>query len=126
MAREYTDNWAIDISKNVVSDGVVYNEEAINQSIESILATYFGERIFRLDFGSSLGRTLFNSLNESTGEELLSSIINSIKRFERRIRIVEDQARLILDSENNAIYLLLYYIINERQITSQFEKKIYL
>jgi len=124
--RQYASRWAVDLSKNIVNDGVVYDVDAINQSIEFILSTFFGERMFKLRFGSPLGRVLFSSLNENTGEKLLNGVINAIRRYENRIVILDDESQLILYPDQNAIRLNILYILNDRQITSKFDKKIYL
>ena len=48
------ENYAYDLSKHVTKNGDEKDESAINQSIENILLTNFGERVFRPNFGSNL------------------------------------------------------------------------
>lgn len=117
------DRWAYDISKNVLSKGEVWDVDAINQSIEMILGTNYYERPFN-SIGSDLGRFLFESISSQTGEELLNSIINSIRQWEDRIIILDAEARMIIDSNNNTVYLTIPYIIKRNNIKSEFDKKI--
>ena len=124
--KEYISNWAYDLSIVIVDKGEIYDIDVINQNIQSILSTFFGERMFKLNFGSELGNTLFEAINETTGENLLTSIINSIKFFENRAIVYEDDCRIFIDYENNALTISIPYRINKRQIVSEFKKKIYL
>jgi phage baseplate assembly protein W len=49
---EESDIFAYDMAKNSQTDGELLNEDAINVSIENILMTNRGERVFLPDFGS--------------------------------------------------------------------------
>ena len=94
--KENSDNFAYDMDKNARKGGEVVNEDAINVSIENILLTGYGERIFLPDFGSPLNRVIFETLNESTAERLLDKIkepvIIGFKGEKRKILVVDDKA----------------------------------
>ncbi|MFW6377725.1 MAG: GPW/gp25 family protein [bacterium] len=120
------DHFAYDLSKNIETRGEIWDTDVINQSIEMIIATYFGERIFNPNFGSKLLEYLFGNIDKNNGEQLLDSIIESIKTFEDRVSILEADARLILDHDNNSVILKIPYIILKQNLKSTFEKKIIL
>lgn len=122
--KEYSDHYAYDISKNSLTQGEMYDKDVISQSIEMILCTGFNERLFNPTFGSVLPSYLFDFINEKTGEKLLDDIIQSIKRWENRVTILEAQASLQILDDQHAIILTLPYIINERNITGIFKKKL--
>jgi phage baseplate assembly protein W len=123
---QYRSKFAYDLSKNPMSKGEIWDVDVINQSIELIIATYFGERLFNPFFGSPLGNTLFETMNEAKGESLLTDLINAIKKWEDRITILDSKCRIILDYDNNSIGLQIFYTINKNNIRSVFEKKIIL
>ena len=120
----YSDPFAYDISKNVISQGEIHDKDVLSQSIEMILCTMFNERLFNPNFGSVLPSYLFDFINEITGEKLLDDIITSIKRWENRITIIESQAALQILDDQHAIILTLPYIINQRNTPGVFKKKL--
>jgi phage baseplate assembly protein W len=122
--KQHSTHWAYDISKDIISKGEIYDVNVINQSIESILSTLPGERLFNPNFGSTLGTYLFEHINEDSGEKILDDIISEIQRFEDRIIIVSQMASIKLYNDESAIILTIPYIIKVRNIASKFEKKI--
>ena len=120
----YSNIWAYDMSKNTLTEGEVFNEDAINNSIENILSTSFGERFFNPYFGSILPLQLFENINTDNGEMLLDKIIEAIKTWEDRIVILEKEAKLILQNDDNTLILQLPYIIKRNGKSSTFEKKV--
>jgi len=125
LDQQYEDNWAYDIDKNFKSRGELRDEKVISQSIEMILATSYGERLFNPNFGSPLWAQLFENMNENTGEELLNGCINAIKRWEDRIQLLEDEASITVFIDQNAIRLSLPYVILRSGKTAVWEKKIF-
>lgn len=124
--KNYNQRYAYDLSKNVISKGEVWDDDVIKQSIEMILSTGYGERVFNPSFGSDLPYYMFENLNEQNGELLLTSIINSIKKWEDRVEIIDNLCRLVLYPDQNAILLNITYVIKKTNIVSKFEKKIIL
>jgi len=116
------DRFAYDLSKDLVHTGEVWDVAVINQSIETILTTSYGERVFNLGFGSPLQFHLFEGMNKNQGEKLVNEIIEAIKRWENRITISESDVRLI--AEDNSYTLKIPYTININNIRSTFQKKI--
>ena len=120
----YSDPFAYDISKNVISQGEIHDKDVLSQSIEMILCTMFNERLFNPSFGSVLSSYLFDFINETSGEKLLDDIIEAIKRWENRVTIIESQAALQILDDQHAIILTLPYVINQRNTPGVFKKKL--
>jgi len=123
---EYSDSWAYDMDKDTRLTGEAYDEDAINNSIENILMTIPGERVFYPYFGSPLTLMVFEQLNKVNGEQLLNGVIEAIKRWETRITIREEQVELNIIQDENAITLVLPYEINRTGLTGTFARKIIL
>lgn len=122
--RQFTDNWAYDISLMLKNKAEIYDEDVINQSIEMILGTAYGERFFNPAFGSSLPYKIFETINESSGEQLIDDIVGQLKRWEDRIVILERQIELKINPDENYIILNIPYIIKRTGKSSKFIKKI--
>ena len=124
FGTQYTQSWAYDLAKNVITDGEVYDSDAIEQSIENIIATIFGERLFFSEFGSSLSFVLFENVDARSAETVLDNVIDSVKRWEKRITISSKDCRLNIDSDNNSLSFKLPYTINTSNIKNVFERRI--
>lgn len=122
--REFSDHYAYDISKNVLSKGEINDIDVLSQSIEMILTTMFNERLFNPSFGSVLPSYLFDFINENSGEKLLDDVIAAVHQWEDRIIIIGGQASLQILADEYAIILTLPYYIKRNGITSVFKKKI--
>jgi len=124
IVKNYRDNFAYDIARDVIRRGELKDVDVINQSIEMILSTNYGDRLFNPNFGSILANYMFENLNEQTGERLLDDIIREILKWEDRIQIIDRDVSLILEPEENSLILKIPYIIKRNQLKSTFEKKI--
>ena len=102
-AQKPEDSFAYDLSKNIISKGEIFDKDAINQSIENILSTLFGERVFRPFFGSRLPATLFEIVTAEEAEKLLDDLIDSIAIFEDRIEIFSEEAEINLRPDQNTL-----------------------
>lgn len=122
--KENVDNWAIDISRSVTSIGEIRDVEVINQSIESILGTSNGERIFFLDYGSSLINRLFEIQTVQAGEDILKDIKNQIQFWDDRIIVDDANMRLQMDTNNNSCIISIPYIIKKNSVNGLYKKKI--
>ncbi len=119
------DHYAYDIHNKPISRGEAFDKEAINISIENILATFYGERIFNPFFGSRLPATIFENLaSEEEIEELLENVISSIEKWEDRIVILKDKVSVRMIRDENVMELYLPYVIKALEIESSFEKRI--
>jgi len=122
--KRYADDWAYDLPIQLISKGEIVNEDVINQSIEMILATLRGERLFRPSFGSDFSRRLFDIMGDEFYNKLLDDTVEAIKRWEDRIVVLEDLVHLFVDDDNNSVTLTIPYIIKQRRIKAEFKKKI--
>lgn len=120
----YQKSWAYDISNDVISTGEIYDVDVIDQSIENIIATMLGERIFFPAFGANVYAMLFETLTPSNGEKLLDHIIESVSTYEDRITINPNECSLQILQDTNSINIVLNYKINETDEYSTFERRI--
>ena len=124
VQRENSDRWAYDISQNVVSKGETYDVDVINQSIENILMTFVGERIFNISYGSNLMLRVFEIISIRSGEQILNDIVKTIQRWEDRIEIIESDMKLTIDVDRNGALIEIPYRIKNTELKSMFKKKI--
>lgn len=120
------DHYAYDVNKNVLTGGELYDEEALKQSLEMIVSTLVGERIFS-QFGSTVTLQLFRNFSPSRSNDILNSIAAAVRQWDSRIKINEPNMRLFYDSTNpNEFILFIPFTIVPQQINSVFQKKIIL
>jgi phage baseplate assembly protein W len=122
--RTSKDRWAYDIDKNPIDQGEIWDREVINQSIEMILGTMYGERLFNPAFGFGLQYRIFESMSSAKADRLLDEIAIAIRTWEDRITLIESEMRIIANVDNNSVVLLIPYIVNINNIKSVFKKKI--
>ena len=126
MAREYRDEFAYDLSKDVLTKGEIYDVDVINQSIEMILTTKKGERVFNPFYGSVLPLVIFENITTRNGDAVLDQVIKDIEEWEDRITIDPQRAKLSIKPDENSLRLTIPYTINKNGITSSFDKKVLL
>lgn len=126
ITKNFKDNYAYDLDKNMLSKGEIKDDKAINQSIELLITTIFGERLFNPYIGSELTSYLFSPINSGAGEQILNSIIKTVQKYEKRVQLIQSQIKLNIDEDNNSMVLFLPYVIIKNNIVSVFEKKILL
>ena len=120
--KEYAGEWAYDLAiGSLKSDGLV-NEDVINQSIEMILATPIGTRLFNLSFGSNFSLRIFDNMSETYLRRVLEDTLNAISTWEDRIIVIEEDVELIANPDTNSISLTIPYLILERNILGTFSK----
>lgn len=124
MARELSDRWAYDIDKNPIDQGEIWDGDVLNQSIEMILATNPGERLFNPSFGFGLQRRVFEIMAPDDAENFLDEVANALKTWEDRITVIESQMQVIANVDQNSVILIIPYIIKRTNIKSVFKKKI--
>lgn len=119
-----TDKWAYDAPLDTFTYGEIYNTDVIDQSIEMILASLVGHRLFNRSFGTDFSIRLFDNMDTSFGQRLLKDTIKAIKQWENRIVVLEDQVRLVLDPDSNKALIEIPYYIPHIGEKSTFKKKI--
>ncbi len=124
MSRFFIDNYAIDLSKKALSVSDVYDSQALLQSVENIILTIPGERVFQLDFGSPLMTTTFRNINEQNGERLLDAIIDAINKFEPRVRVISSKCVLQLIPSQNSLNIEIPFIVLKSGAYLEYNKKL--
>lgn len=124
LEKQYSDKWAYDLSKNYKTEGELWDDSVIKQSIELIIGTIFGERLFNFRFGTKVFSTLFEGITESTGEEILTTVIEAIKEYEDRVVVDESNCELLVYNDDNSIVIKIPYQITRSGKESIWEKKI--
>ena len=107
-------------SGDILDQGV----EAINSSIENILGTGFGERVFLPQFGSRIKSLLFENVNDSTAQEIFNVLTDAIKDWEPRISISFEESYIVPDIDNNSYQISLVYKILEIDLQGEFQANI--
>jgi phage baseplate assembly protein W len=123
--KEFSDNYAYDLHKDVLSKGEVYDEDVIKQSVEVIIATILGERLFFPEFGTTVWSKLFENMDESTGENLIDELVVAIKRWEDRIFLLERDIQLDMYPDENSMIIDIPFVIVRTGKKSRFKKKIF-
>jgi len=124
MNRSFPTNYALDLNKKVLTNVDAIDKQVISQSIESILMTDFGERVFEPNFGSFLSTIVFDRINEKSGESILDSIIEQILKFENRISIYTESCSLNISRSTHTMEIKIMYVINKTKTPGEFNKKI--
>jgi phage baseplate assembly protein W len=122
--RFTTDNYALDLSKNPISQGIVVDQKVISQSIENILMTSYRERVFQPMYGSFLPTYVFNNLNAQTADSVLSSVIELIKKYEDRVSVIDSHCRIILNKPAGYLELNIVYVNIATGTAGTFNKRI--
>jgi len=122
--REYANHWAVDIDNKILSVGEIYNVDVINRSIETILSTTLGSRLFNIGFGSDFSLRIFDNMDISYLEQMIVDTADSIEYWEDRIAIIRDEMSIVVNADNNTVLLTIPYIIKRRKILAEFKKVI--
>jgi len=126
LENETIDTWAYDLSKGIDSVDEVFDDKAINVSIENILSTLRGERLFAPIFGSNLTAEIFEIIDLTRAENLLDELLYSISLFEDRVTVIPSEVELNVLTDTNTMTLVIPYIINRNGLTGRFSRKIVL
>jgi phage baseplate assembly protein W len=70
IIKRYNEDWAYDLNKSLFKGKELFNEDVISQSLDSIIGTIAGERLFNRSFGTGLFLYLFENLDNSTAEKI--------------------------------------------------------
>lgn len=99
---------------NVWKDGdnpLVEDILSVYQSIDSILRTGKGERVFLPDFGGNLDDFVFEPIDETTELMIFRSIILDIERWDNRVILNHQMTKVESDPDNNKYALTLVFNI---------------
>lgn len=98
--------------------------DAINNSIENILGTSFGERLFLPQFGSKIKALLFENINDDTAQRIFDALTDAISKWEPRIRVSFDESYIVPEPDSNLYKIYLVYTLTGTDITGQFQVNI--
>ena len=70
----------------------IKNENAIARSIRNIVFTLPGEKYFNPNFGSKISKVLFENIDDITASVIVDEIIESIRNYEPRVKLLDVQA----------------------------------
>ena len=116
MAVRNINKWAYDLDANCLRYGDINDVDVINQSIETILGTYYGERLDNINFGCGLPLYIFSVMESGNFEGVKKEVISALKRWEDRIILNESEVQVIPDYNKNTIIVSIPYTI---KITGQ-------
>ena len=85
------------------------NQTAIARSVRNIILTSPGEKFFNPNFGSGVGRLLFENVDDLTALSLRDEIENSIRNYEPRVQTID--VKVEPNYDNNEFNVTLVYRI---------------
>jgi phage baseplate assembly protein W len=85
------------------------NENAIARSLRNIVFTLPGEKFFTPTFGSQISGSLFENIDDITGDVINDEIRNSINNWEPRVDLIE--VITLPDPDNNSYEVTITYEI---------------
>ena len=91
-------------------------DDAIKRSLRNLILTNFYDRPFRPYIGSNTNRLLFELATPITANLIKDAVLEVIKNYEPRVRIVELSVNL--DEDNNGYNITIKYEILNRGQTA--------
>ena len=108
------------------SFSITADENNLMQNVYTILLTNAGERLYDDEFGSTLEKRVFEIITDINGEaKILSECITLVEKYEPRVVILQDKSYISLQSNKNAIDIVLYVRLprgSARKIALTFRK----
>lgn len=106
---------SVTFKKHPVTDDLitVKDKAAIVQSIQNLLLTRKGERLFQPQLGSDLQRSLFEPLDYGTAGNIRSQVKEVLKRWEPRV--IVEEVLCEPDMNNNGYEVEVSYKIVGRE-----------
>ena len=118
------ENYAFDVSTKTITNAVVVDQDVISQSIENILMTGFRERVMEPAYGSILPNYIFEKLTIQNADSLLTEVINLIKKWENRVRVLDSDCRIVLNKPAHYIELKIVYYNLAAGTVAAFNKRV--
>ena len=85
------------------------NEAAITRSLRNIVFTVPGEKFFNPDFGSKISQSLFENIDDISGNIIKGEITNSIRTYEPRVDL--KKVTVSPNYDNNEFNVTILYEI---------------
>ena len=94
---------------NTQDVAVVKNDNSIKQAVKNLIMTAPGEKPFQPLVGSTISQLLFEPMDDFTGDAVKEEVINTINRFEPRVRLANCIVRP--DFDRNSFNVTVEYKI---------------
>jgi len=88
---------------------LVTDIEAIYQSIDNILSTKKGERLFLPEFYADLENLLFEPVDDITSMRILDAVLDAIERWEPRVQLLYPHCEVNPLPDDNAYEVVLVF-----------------
>ena len=109
-SRSFTDlSLGMVRNANTKDIAVVKNDNAIKQAVKNLIMTSPGEKPFQPLVGSNISQLLFEPMDDFTGDAVKEEVINTINRFEPRVRLANVIVRP--DFDRNSFNVTVEYKI---------------
>lgn len=112
MIQVFNGNTVIysDVDSNAPkTNRLLYNLDAVHQSVENILFCKRLEMPFLRDFGSNLEDLLFEPMDQFTANNIYVQVISSIERWDDRVIINKSRSWVRPNYDNHAYDVQLVY-----------------
>jgi phage baseplate assembly protein W len=98
-----------DLPNNPKNRNNVVEIESVYQSLNNLLSTNKGERLFNPTFGADLDNLLFEPLDELTSFTIYSNIVRVISQEEPRVDLDYSSSKVIPNFMNNSYDVILKF-----------------
>lgn len=110
----------IDLDLNFIANPVTgdvsrrFDENAIKQSVKSLILTNHYERLFHPEIGSQVNSLLFEPFSPLTKVMMERAIFTTLNNFEPRVEVLDVQCNL--NPDNHTVYVVIQFkIINTQR-----------
>jgi len=103
-----------DLHQDLVGDAQgtlkkVINADSVKTSIDNIIRTWRGERVFLPQFGSTLRDMLFEPINDYLADEMAKSVREAIETWDDRVSVLGVDTQV--DTDNNFVSITVRFRI---------------
>jgi len=101
-----------DINQNISESNSLIDIKSIRQSINNLLETRKGTRLFLSEYGTDIESYLFDPMDFSVAFQIYVEITNAIARWEPRVTLDHSQTKVVTDPDKHIYWLTLSYKVN--------------
>lgn len=119
--------WSFPVTFSVGNSQLILTkyEDNINDSIDVIMQTIFGERPFEPEFGSGLQRFFFREMTSTLKGEIKEAVKSSLLNNEPRISVLEVLVEFT-DLQNGLVEITVNYMYNQTNTRHNYVYPFYL
>lgn len=119
--RKYTD-FDLSFQKHPVTGDITKKVDvaSIMQSLRSLFATSFYERLFRPNIGCNLKRVLFDPIDAGSTTKIKNEVELTIRNFEPRVDLQTVEVIPNYDDHRYDVQIVFYIVNNPNPITVNF------